>query len=226
VFTIMIQPGAVLAVMWLYRARLVEVVAGLPSSREAQRFALMVLAAFLPAVLIGAVLSDFVRTVLHQSAGVMASAFVAGGIVMLLVERYRPEPIVRDAERTPLTQAVAIGLFQTLALVPGVSRAGATIVGGMLVGLDRRAAAEFSFFLAMPTMVAAFLHDLWEYRDVIAAGRTLEIAIGFVTAFAAAAMVVKPFLSFVSRSGFGVFAWYRIGAGLVLFALLAAGWSF
>lgn len=225
VFAVMIQPGAILAVMWLYRARLLDVLKGLPSSEEARRFALMILAAFLPSMVVGAVAADFVKGVLHESLAVIAFAFVLGGLVILLVERFRPQPLIHDAGRTPLVQAVGIGLFQTLALVPGVSRAGGTIIGGMLLGLDRRAAAEFSFFLAMPTMIAAFVHDLWEVKDLLAPERAFEIGIGFVTAFIAAAVVVRPFLGFVSRSGFGLFAWYRIAAGLALFALLATGWS-
>ena len=224
VFTVMIQLGSILAVMWLYRAKLISVVTELPSSREARRFAAMILVAFLPALAAGALLADYVKRVLYASFGVIAVAFVAGGVVMLLAERFRPAPAVTDADRTPLSRALVIGLCQTLALIPGVSRSGATIVGGMLVGLDRAAAAEFSFFLAMPTMVAAFVHDLIEVRDQIAPERALEIAVGFVMAFVAAAVVVKPFLAVVKRSGFAPFAWYRITAGLALFAALSAGW--
>jgi undecaprenyl-diphosphatase len=123
-----------------------------------------------------------------------------------------------------VTRAFAIGICQMLALVPGVSRSGATILGGMLVGLDRPAAAEFSFFLAMPALAGAFLHDLWEVRDQLAPDRATEIAIGFVMAFLAALVVVKPFLRFVGRSGFAPFAWYRIIVGLLMLAALRAGW--
>jgi undecaprenyl-diphosphatase len=143
---------------------------------------------------------------------------------MLLVERYRPEPVVVDAESTPTPRAFGIGLCQTLALIPGVSRSGATIVGGMMMGLDRPAAAEFSFFLAMPTMGAAFVHDLLEVRDHLSAARAAEIAVGFVTAFFAALVVVKPFLAVVRRTGFAPFAWYRIAIGLAMFAAMLAGW--
>jgi undecaprenyl-diphosphatase len=142
---------------------------------------------------------------------------------MLMVERFRPAPVVVDAERTPLGRALGIGLCQTLALIPGVSRSGATIVGGLLMRLDRPAAAEFSFFLAMPTMAGAFVHDLWEIRHDLGSDRAAEIAVGFVTAFFAALVIVRPFLRFVSRSGFAPFAWYRIAAGLALFAAMAAG---
>jgi undecaprenyl-diphosphatase len=131
--------------------------------------------------------------------------------------------VVLDAERTPIGRALGVGACQVLALVPGVSRSGATIVGGMVMGLDRAAAAEFSFFLAMPTMVAAFGYELMQVRNQLAPDRAVEIAIGFVMAFLASALVVKPFLQFVRRSGFAPFAWYRIAAGVVLLALFPAG---
>jgi undecaprenyl-diphosphatase len=224
VFTVMIQLGAVLAVMWLYRAKITKVVLGLGSDPDARRFTLMLLAAFVPAAVAGVVLGDFVQSVLYDSYDVIATAFIAGGIVMLLLERFGPTPTVMDAERTPLSRAFGIGLCQMLALVPGVSRSGATIIGGMLMGLDRAAAAEFSFFLAMPTMAGAFVYELVKVREQLVGGRALEIAIGFVMAFGAALIVVKPFLRFVARSGFVPFAWYRIAAGLALFGALAAGW--
>jgi undecaprenyl-diphosphatase len=220
VFTVMIQLGSVLAVMWLYRAKIARVVVGLPSDPESRRFALMILIAFAPALLAGAFLSSYVKSVLYGSLAVIAAAFIVGGMVMLLVERFGPRPIILDAERTPLPRALGIGACQVLALVPGVSRSGATIIGGMAMGLDRAAAAEFSFFLAMPTMGAAFVHDLLEVRHHISGDRSLEIGIGLVTAFAASAAVVRPFLGFVRRSGFAPFAWYRIVFGLALFALL------
>jgi undecaprenyl-diphosphatase len=222
-FTVMIQFGSILAVMWLYRAKIVTVVAGLPSDPDARRFALMVMVAFLPALVAGALLATYVKTVLYASVGVIATAFVAGGVVMLIVERFRPAPVVVDAERTPVARALGIGLCQTLALVPGVSRSGATIVGGLLMRLDRPAAAEFSFFLAMPTMAGAFVHDLWEIRHELAFDRAAEIGVGFVTAFLAALVIVRPFLRFVSRSGFAPFAWYRIVVGLTLLAAMVAG---
>mgnify|MGYP003575788855 FL=1 len=222
-FTVMIQLGAVLAIMWLYRAKILAVLRGLPSNRDSQRFAAMIVIAFVPAVIAGAAFGDFVHTVLFESVRVIAVAFIAGGIVMLLVERFRPEPAVLDAERTPLPRAFGVGLCQILALVPGVSRSGATIVGGMLMRLDRAAAAEFSFFLAMPTMVAAFVYELVGVRQSLAPDRVVEIAIGFVAAFVAAALVVRPFLSFVRRSGFAPFAWYRIACGIALLVAFPAG---
>jgi undecaprenyl-diphosphatase len=225
VFTVMIQLGSILAVMWLYRVKIVTVVAGLPSDPDARRFALMIFAAFLPALFAGALLAQYVQTVLYESPAVIAAAFVAGGVIMLAVERFRPEPTVVDAERTPLGQAFGVGACQTLALIPGVSRSGATIVGGMLMRLDRPAAAEFSFFLAMPTMIAAFAKNLLEVKDYLSPERAVEIAIGFVMAFFASLAVVRPFLGFVRHAGFAPFAWYRIAIGLALFVVMAAGWG-
>lgn len=224
VFKIVIQFGSILAVMWLYRAKLLAVVAGLPTDRAARRFAVMIVVAFVPAVVIGLVFSDYVKRVLYESPAVIAASFIVGGVVMLLVERFRPVPSVHSVDSTPLPRALAVGACQTLALVPGVSRSGATIVGGMLCGLDRAVAAEFSFFLAMPTLAGAFVHELWGARHQLNPERGLEIAVGFVMAFLAALLVVRPFVRFVGRSGFAPFAWYRIVAGLVLLAALAAGW--
>jgi len=223
-FTVTIQFGSVLAVMWLYREKLFSVLRGLPSDPEARRFAFMILLAFVPAAVVAAVYGDQVKELLHGSLRVIAWAFIIGGIVMLAVERFRPKPIVFSADRTPVARAVAVGCCQALALVPGVSRSGATIIGGLLFGLERKAAAEFSFFLAMPTMGAAFAHDMWEVRHNLSADRAAEIGVGFVLAFVAAALVVKPFLDYVGRSGFAPFAWYRIVAGMALLAAIAAGW--
>jgi undecaprenyl-diphosphatase len=222
-FTIIIQFGSILAVMWLYRAKIWSVVSGLLRDRDAQRFALMILVAFVPAALAAMAFKDFVRSVLHESPAVIAWAFILGGVVMLLVERFRPVPDVTSVDQVPMGRALVIGVGQALALIPGVSRSGATMVGGLLMRLDRKTAAEFSFFLAMPTIAAAFAKDLWEVRDQISPDQGAEIAVGFVMAFLAALVVVKPFLRFVSRSGFAPFAWYRIVAGVVILAALAMG---
>jgi undecaprenyl-diphosphatase len=224
VFTVMIQLGSILAVMWLYRVKILHVVRGLPSDGDAQHFVLMILVAFLPAAVAGALFSDYVKRVLYTTPAVIAATFFIGGVVMLAVERYRRSPTVMNADRTSLARALGIGCCQVLALIPGVSRSGATIVGAMLLGLDRPAAAEFSFFLAMPTMAAAFAHDLIEVRHSLEAVRALEIAVGFVMAFIASALVVRPFLSVVRRTGFAPFAWYRILAGIALAVAIAIGW--
>jgi undecaprenyl-diphosphatase len=224
VFTVLIQLGSILAIMLLYRNKIIDIIGGLLSRYEARHFALALIVATIPALVAGAFLSGFVKRVLYESPAVFAAAFILGGIVMLVVERMRPFPVVRDAERTPVPRALGIGLCQMLALIPGTSRSGSTIVGGMAMGLDRPAAAEFSFFLAMPTMTAAFAHDLFEHRHQLSSGRTLEIGIGLVAAFLSSLAVITPFLLFVRRSGFAPFAWYRIGLGVAIFAAIAAGW--
>ena len=224
VFTVMIQFGSILAVVWLYRAKVTSVVLGLATKPEARRFAALLLVGFAPALVAGGLLAGYVKRVLYYSPGTIAAAFVVGGVVMLLVERFRPRPIVFGVDDVPFSKALGIGVAQTLALVPGVSRSGATIVGGLVAGLDRTTAAEFSFFLAMPTMAAAFVHDFWEVRHDLSTDRAGEIAVGFVLAFLASLLVVKPFLRFVGRAGFAPFAWYRIAAGIVIALAMAAGW--
>lgn len=223
VFTVMIQLGSILAVMWLYRQRIIDVIVGLPTKPEARRFALMLFLAFLPAVGIGLFAADYVKSVLYESFGIIAWALILGGAAMLGIERFRPAPQVSDAAETPIWRAVCVGIFQTLALIPGVSRSGATIFGGLMLGLDRRAAAEFSFFLAMPTMSAAFVYDFIKVKDSISADRIAEIGVGFVFAFLSALVVVKPFLNFVTRVGFGPFAWYRIALGALMLGAMAFG---
>lgn len=222
-FTVMIQLGSILAIMWLYRQRIIDVITGLPTKPEARRFALMLFLAFLPAVVAGLFFADFVKTVLYESLNVIAIALILGGVAMLLIERFRPTPTVEDAAQTPIGRAIGVGIFQTLALIPGVSRSGATIFGGLLLGLDRRAAAEFSFFLAMPTMAAAFVHDFLQVKDSIGHERIAEIGVGFFFAFVSALVVVKPFLNYVTRVGFMPFAWYRIVLGAALLSALYLG---
>jgi undecaprenyl-diphosphatase len=218
VFTVMIQLGSILAVMWLYRDKILRVLGGLGSDPDARRFALMILLATVPALVAGGLLSGFVKRVLYGNFVVIAVAFIVGGVVMLIVERVRPTPTVHDVDGLPIGRAVAIGAWQALALIPGVSRSGGTIVAAMLMRVDRAAAAEFTFFLAMPTMAAAFAHDLFEVRHNLGSERALEIAVGFVMAFLASAAIVKPFLNYVRRSGFAPFAWYRIALGIAVLA--------
>jgi undecaprenyl-diphosphatase len=222
VFTVMIQLGSILAIMWLYRSKIAAMFAG--PAPEARHFAIAIILATIPALLAGALLADYVKAVLYQSPFVFAVAFIVGGIVMLIVEKFRPAPTVLDAEATPLPKALGIGLCQVLALVPGVSRSGATIVGGLVMRLDRPAAAEFSFFLAMPTMLAAFVHEFVAVRSELSSERALEIAVGLVMAFISSLVIIRPFLGFVRRSGFAPFAWYRIAIGLLLLAAATQGW--
>lgn len=224
VFTVMIQLGSILAVVWIYRVKLITIVKSLGVSEDARRFALAVIVATLPALIAGALFAGYIKRILYDSPRVWAFAFIAGGLVMLILERRLRTPVVQRADDTPLPRALMVGAAQTLALVPGVSRSGATIIGGMAAGLSRSAAAEFSFFVAIPTMSAAFAHDLVEVAGHLSAERSLEIAVGLVMAFLSSLIVIKPFLAFVTRSGFAPFAWYRIALGVALLVAMGAGW--
>jgi undecaprenyl-diphosphatase len=224
VFTEMIQLGSIFAIVWLFRQKVLDVIVGLPTRPEARRFAWLLVIGVIPALVAGALASDFVEKVLHKSITTIAVAFILGGIVMLVVERVVTRPRTRTVDDTTPKQALGIGLYQVLALVPGVSRSGATIVGGMLMGLDRGTAAEFSFFLAMPTLAATFAHSVLQLRHHISADRSVELVIGFVMAFVASALVVRPFLAYVRRAGFAPFAWYRIIVGVLLLVAVLAGW--
>ena len=225
IFTIMIQLGSIVAVVWLYRQKLFEVLRGLPSDPSAQRFALMLFVALLPALVAGALLGGFVTRVLYRTLVVNAITFIVGGIIILIVERSQSRPTVHHVDDTPVSKAFGIGVCQAVAIIPGVSRSGATIIGGLALGLDRAVATEFSFFLAIPTLTAAFANSLWKARHEFTTVQSTNIVIGFVMAFISSALVIKPFLNYVKRSGFQAFAWYRIVAGLALAAAIAAGWG-
>lgn len=224
-FTVMIQLGSIFAIMWLYRDKILKVLGGLPHDPAGRHFVLMVAVASLPLFVGGALLSGFVKRTLYGNFAVIGIAFVAGGIVMWVAERLRPAPTIVDADRLPLGRALVMGGAQALALVPGVSRSGGTIVAGMLAGVDRPAAAEFSFFLAMPALAAAFGKDLFDIRHQLGPERAMEITVGLAMAFVSSALVIRPFLAVVRRSGFAFFAWYRILAGVALLAAVAAGWT-
>jgi len=224
VFTVMIQLGSILAVVWLYRAKLFSVAARLRTDAAARHFAAAIVLATIPVLVVGALFADYIQSVLYKSPRVFAGAFIAGGLVMLLVERLQQAPIVLDAERIPLPRAFGVGMCQVLSLIPGVSRSGATIIGGLAMRMDRAAAAEFSFFVAIPTMSAAFAHEFLEVHDQLTAARSAEIAVGFVMAFLSSLLIIKPFLGFVRRAGFAPFAWYRIALGVALLAAMGAGW--
>lgn len=223
-FTVMIQLGSILAVVWIYRVKLTSLITGLSTRPEARRFAAAIIVATLPALVAGALFAPFVKRILYESPRVWAIAFIAGGIVMLVLERRSAAPVVERAEDTPLPRAFAVGVCQTFALIPGVSRSGATIIGGIAAGLSRTAAAEFSFFVAIPTMSAAFAHDLIEVVAHLTPARGLEIAVGLAMAFVSSLFVIKPFLAFVARSGWAPFAWYRIALGAGLLVAIGAGW--
>lgn len=220
VFDIVIQLGAILAICVLYFQRLWRVLVGLPSDPGAQRFAIAVILAFLPAAVLGVLLHDFIKSVLFSPI-VVCVALIVGGIAILVIERMRPVPRVYAIEKFTPVLSLKIGLMQCLAMIPGVSRSGATILGALLLGVERRTAAEFSFFLAIPTMLGAATYDLWKNRAGLTMDGSVIIAIGFVAAFISALFVVKWFVNFVGRHGFAPFAWYRIVIGAIgLTALL------
>jgi undecaprenyl-diphosphatase len=169
--------------------------------------------AFLPAAVIGATFHGFIKGVLFETPALICTTLIIGGIILFLIDRMQLEPKYTDAMQFPPIVALKIGLFQTIALIPGMSRSGSTIVGALLVGCERRAAAEFSFFLAMPTMLGAFVYDLIKNRSLLSFDDGLLILLGFVAAFCAAILVVRSLLDFVSRNGFAVFALWRIVVG-------------
>lgn len=220
VFEIVIQLGAILAVCVLFRAKIWSTVTGvLQRDRTALRFSGAILAAFLPAAIIGVFAYKTIKTVLF-SPMVVAISLIVGGIAILLIERFAQRPRIKSVDDVDLKTALFVGLAQCLSMIPGVSRAGATIMGARAFRVDRATATEFSFFLAIPTMLGATVYDLYKnWKTLDWSGSTI-IAIGFVVAFVSAALVVKPFLHFVSRHGFGVFAWYRIAVGALALVLL------
>ena len=220
-FCVLIQLGAILAVVALYFQRLWGVLVGLPSDPAARRFALSVLIAFLPAVGLGVALHDIIKEILFESPRLICWSLIVGGVALLAVDRWSPPPRQDDAMKLPLLTALGVGLMQCLSMIPGVSRSGATIVGGVLLGVEKRAAAEFSFFLAIPTMAGAFAYDLYKNRDALNMDQAGLIAVGFVVSFIAGLVVVRVMLDFVSKRGLAPFGWWRIVVGGVGLALLS-----
>jgi undecaprenyl-diphosphatase len=218
-FDIFIQLGAILAIVWLYRERLVQAVAAAGRDEPSRRFLLNLLIAFLPAAIVGFLAHDWIKARLFTPV-VVALALVIGGVLILLIERLGPVERVAEVGEVRPPTALGIGLVQVLSLVPGTSRSGATIMGGYALGLSRRAATEFSFFLSIPVMFAATLFDLLKSRGALSAADAPVFAVGFVTAFASALIVVRAFLGYVSRHSFAAFAWYRIVVGLLLLLVL------
>lgn len=212
-FEVVIQLGAVLAILSIYAGKLWAVFRDSPHDPAARRFILSILIAFIPAVIIGVLAHDFIKEVLFETPVLIAIMLILGGIVLVFVDRVAPEPTQPDAMDFPLPMALKIGVIQCLAMIPGVSRSGATIVGALMLGASKRSAAEFSFFLSMPTMAGAFAYDLYKNRDVLDSSALGEIAIGFVMAFIAAVLVVRWLLGYVSRHGYALFGWWRIIIG-------------
>src|SRR5947208_2390331 len=213
-FDIVIQLGAILAVCWVYRERLFGAVIHLGDRASARRFVANIVIAFLPAAIAGVLLYRIIKEVLF-SPWVVAISLIVGGVLILIIERVRPRSRVHSTEEMPIGTALAIGCCQIVAMMPGVSRAGATIMGALMFRVDRPAATEFSFFLAIPTMLGAAVYDLYKNRGILSFEGGTLIAIGFVVAFIAALFVVRRLVDFVSRHGFGVFAWYRIIVGAI-----------
>jgi undecaprenyl-diphosphatase len=221
-FTVLIQLGAILAVVALYFGRLWNVLLRLPNDPRARRFVASVLIAFLPAAILGFLFHDMIKQVLFESPRVICISLIVGGVVLLLIDRFAPHPTRKDPMDLPLGSSLAIGLFQCLALIPGVSRSGATIVGAMLMGVEKRAAAEFSFFLAIPIMLGAFTLDAWKSRHELTSAHLDVIAVGFGVSFVVALVVIRALLAIVTRRGYAPFGWFRIllgGLGLALLSL-------
>ncbi|HEX8568437.1 MAG TPA: undecaprenyl-diphosphate phosphatase [Caulobacteraceae bacterium] len=222
-FIVMIQLGAILAVVVLYFGRLWRVVRTLPTEAESRRFAISVLIAFVPSVVLGLLFYGFIKTVLFESVQVICISLILGGFALLALERFAPAPRHDDAMKLNWKTSLGIGLFQVISMIPGVSRSGATISGGLMLGLSKPAAAEFSFFLAIPTMVAAFILDAYEMRDALSADFLGVLAVGFVVSFVSGAFVIKTMIGFVARHGFAPFAWWRIVVGVAGLALVWSG---
>jgi undecaprenyl-diphosphatase len=219
-FEIVIQLGAILAVVVLYWRRFVDVARGL-LSRQPSAFAFTrnIILGFLPAAAIGVVVYKSVKALL-ESPTTVAVALIVGGVAILAIERMVRNPRIHAVEAMPWTTALGVGVLQCLAMIPGVSRSGATIMGALSLGVDRKAAAEFSFFLAVPTMLAASAYDLYKSGGAIGEGGWTAIAIGFVVAFVVALLVIRWFVGIVSRHGFAPFAWYRIVVGAIALVAL------
>lgn len=222
-FAIVIQLGAILAVCWEYRSRLIEAVAGIGSQWTQQRFVMNLVVAFLPAAVLGLLFGKYIKAYLFHPLPV-ATAFIVGGLVIMWVERRRHVVRVHEVDELGLWDALKLGGAQALALIPGTSRSGATIIGGLYFGLSRRAATEFSFFLAIPTLTAAAVYDFIKHREVFSADDLAMIAVGFAAAFVSALIAVRGLIRYVAHHDFTAFAWYRIGFGTLVLLTEWLGW--
>jgi undecaprenyl-diphosphatase len=219
-FAVLIQFGAILALLTIYFTRLWKIAMGMFTNADDRNFVIGVLVAFLPAAILGALLHGFIKGVLFN-VWIVCISLIIGGAVLLWIDRVPLKPRYHDATAFPLLTYLIIGLCQCLAMIPGVSRSGATIVSAMLLGADRRSAAEFSFYLAMPTMAGAFVYELYKSWHAITASSPFIVAVGFVVSFISAWIVVKTFLDYVSSHGFSLFGWWRIVVGAVGLIALA-----
>jgi undecaprenyl-diphosphatase len=220
-FEIVIQCGAILAVCWEYRAKIFSVAAGLTTQRAAQRFALNIAIAFMPLAVLGLAFGKIIKAHLFQPVPV-ALAFIVGGFIILWAERRKHEVTVQTVDDMGWRDALKLGLAQALALIPGTSRSGATIIGGLFFGLSRKASTEFSFFLAIPTLFAASAYQLYKERALLSADDLGMWAVGFAAAFASAFLCVRWLLRYIASHDFTIFAWYRIAFGVVV---LLTAWT-
>jgi undecaprenyl-diphosphatase len=222
-FTVVIQLGAILAVVAIYFRLFWKALITLPTSADSRRFALGLIVALLPSVVAGLAMKKFLDRVLLNPATAMpfiAACWIAGGILILVLERRAPAPRFHEGDRLPLLKAFQIGCCQVLSIIPGVSRSGATILGGELLGVERKAATLFTFYLSVPTMLGATILELHKGAATLTHGQGVNIAIGFVISFVVAWFVIRRFLAVVARFGLAPFGWYRIAAGLALLAYL------
>ncbi|MCX7306903.1 MAG: undecaprenyl-diphosphate phosphatase [Afipia sp.] len=221
-FAVLIQLGAILAILVIYFQRLWHVATHMFTDPAARRFVIGVLVAFIPAVILGLLFGSFIKAVLFNP-WVVCFSLIAGGAVLLWVDQQDFNPTHHNAMTFPLPMYLGIGIAQCAAMIPGVSRSGASIVAAMLFGADKRAAAEFSFFLAIPTMVGAFAYDFYKNRGAMTMDNSIVIAVGFAVSFITAIIVVKTFLDFVTKNGFAFFAWWRVIVGTLGLVALALG---
>ena len=221
-FAVLIQLGAILAIVVIYFAKLWRIALGMFSNPDDRRFVIGVLVAFLPAVIIGLIAGKYIKEILFNP-WVVCFSLIVGGAVLLWVDQLDLDPRQHEATKFPLPMYLWIGFAQCLAMIPGVSRSGASIVAAMLLGADKRAAAEFSFFLAIPTMVGAFAYDFYKNRGEMTSDHLGVVAIGFAVSFVTAIIVVKTFLNYVTRHGFTFFAWWRVIVGTLGLIALAMG---
>src|SRR6201991_2909183 len=221
-FAVLIQLGAILAIVALYFGKLWRVALGMFSNADDRRFVIGVLVAFLPAVVVGLIAGKYIKELLFNP-WVVCFTLIVGGAILLWVDQLDLKPTQDDATRYPLLMYLWIGMAQCIAMIPGVSRSGASIVAAMLLGADKRSAAEFSFFLAIPTMIGAFAYDFYKNRGEMTVDHIGVVAIGFVVSFITAMIVVKTFLNYVTRHGFTFFAWWRVIVGVAGLIALALG---
>lgn len=220
VFEIVIQLGAILAVCWLYREKLFNVVKTLPKEKKSQDFTRNLIIAFIPSVILGFLFYGFIKEVLF-SPTVVSVSLIIGGLIIILIEKKDIKVKHKTIEHMTPKLALYIGLCQTISMIPGTSRAGATIMGAMLLGVERKTATEFSFFLAIPTMMAATVYDIYKNYEYLSSDNITIILIGFITAFFSALFVIKWLIDFVSHNDFSMFGWYRIVVGSGMLFLLS-----